>query len=420
MQKRILVLMFGCLLLLYGRGEAGAEEIGKGEEKKFGFSMGGSIGAVGINGQMYYRVALQPVLKFGKLKAGLNLKLDWNDTEGIKPYTPEDWVNLILFIQWAEKGEKPVYFRIGDLQTATLGHGFIVCRYSNMTPKAYLGAYRNIGVEFDLNMNEWGFESIFNNILGVTLCGVRGYVRPFKLAGAEIPILSELAVGGSYATDINTGVYVDSNTNLVGTNVNIWGADIDLPIIPEWLIYYIDFAQIVNHGWGAATGVMGGKDWDFLSFNYKFEYRNTGDDFLPRFFDNYYEFSKPKLIHSSTPDRYTGWCGELTLGILKAVYILVSYDDSFKGPTKLDGHPWLHANLTLTENLFAITKQKISISGDYDHKNLHLGKIEDIIIQARLSYGISQNVDMIYVYTQKYTPAGQPVRSTSIEARMHF
>ena len=57
-----------------------------------GLVWGGSIGAVNLDGVMYYRVALQPVFKIGKLKAALNLSVTWNDTSGIKPYTANDWL----------------------------------------------------------------------------------------------------------------------------------------------------------------------------------------------------------------------------------------------------------------------------------------------------------------------------------------
>jgi len=269
-------------------------------------------------------------------------------------------------------------------------------------------------------MDEWGFESIFNNILGPNLCGIRGYVKPLKLADSEIPILNELALGVSYATDVETGVYVDTYTNLPEKNVQIIGADLDLPILDGWLIYFFDIAHILNHGDGWATGFMGGKDFNFLSLAYKFEYRNLGSDFLPRFFDNYYEFSKPKLVQSPSDVRYNGWYGELNFSILKAVGILISYEDSFKGASKIEGNPRLHGTLILNENLFAITNQRISVSAEYDHKNFDRGRAEDIAIQGKFLYGVSQNVDIIYVYTQRYTSDGNPIRSTSIETKLHF
>jgi len=388
------------------------------------FSMGGSVGAISINNQMWYRVALQPTFKlFGKLKAAFNLSLTWNDTEGIKPWQAEDWANLILYIQWAEKGERPLYFRIGDLQTATLGHGFIVNRYSNMNRRAYENGWRNIGVEFDLDMDKYGVESIFNNILDISMVGVRPFGRPFKIFGADIPILNELAVGISYATDLQTGTYVDTTNVVMGPQVQILGADIDLPIIKKLLIYYIDWATLLTQtkGNGWTTGFMGGAAMDFFSLDYRFEYRNIGADFSPQFFDTYYEMGKPKFL-SSSKERYNGWYGELNIGLFRAVCILVSYEDMFRDSMKLEGRPWLHAGLTLNENLFSITRQRISIGADYDHKNLDKGRIEDQIIQGRISYGVSENVDIVYVYTQRYIPGTPPVpiRSTSIETRLHF
>ena len=404
MRKIILVFVMVMGLTVSGKVWAGEN-----------FSMGGSIGAIGINGQMWYRVALQPVLKFGKLKAGLNLALTWNDTDGIKKWQAEDWANLILFIQWAEKGEKPLYFRIGDLQTATLGHGFIVSRYSNMNRRAYDNGWRNIGIECDVDFDKFGTETIFNNILGLSMIGVRPYLRPFKLAGAEIPILDEMAIGVSFATDIETGAY--SDTALLDSKVQILGADIDLPIIKGLLTYYIDWAMLLTqtNGYGWATGFMGGKGFGFLDLSYKFEYRNIGENFSSQFFDNYYEMSKPKLLSSSS-DRFNGWYGELNIGILKAVYLLVSYEDIFKDGTKLEGRPWLHAGLTLNENLFSFIKQRISLSVSYDHKNLYLGRAMDQVMQVSFSYGVSQNADIIYVYTQR----GDSIRSTNIETRLHF
>ena len=391
------------------------------------FSMGGSIGALSINGAMWYRVALQPVMKFNKLKVGLNLNLTWNDTDGIKHWGREEWANLILFIQWAGKGDKPLYFRIGDLQSATLGHGFILNRYSNMSRAAYLNAYRNIGLELDLDFDKWGTETVLSNIFldSATVYGLRPYVRPFKIIGVDIPVLSNLAIGVSYATDAVTGVYVKDNAGtktIPEGRVDMVGVDLDLPILDSMLIYYIDYAQILLHGNGWATGFMGGKGWDFFSIDYRFEYRNLGSDFSPQFFDSYYEMGKPKLIDSSPADRCNGWYGELNFGILKAVYILFSYEDAFRSAGKVEGNPRLHAGLTLSENLFSITKQRINISGTYDHKNLGAipEKPDDQMMQAMVSYGVSENVDIIYVYTQKYSPDGQKINSTSIETKLRF
>ena len=381
------------------------------------WSMDAGMGALNLDGVMYYRFALQPVFKIGKLKAALNLSLTWNDTNGLKNYENEDWLNLILYLQWAEKGDQPVYARLGSLEAATLGNGLIINRYSNLTPKAYNNGYHNLGVEFDLDLKRWGFETILNNVLDPSLAGVRLFVRPINF-----PFLDNLVIGASYATDFNTGPFWTPYLNDTITqdiSTQIWGADIGLPIIGKYLRWYADFAQILNHGNGYTTGVKG----DVWLLYYRAEYRNIEADFVPGYFNNYYEFSKPLFLNKPTSgERLNGYLGELGLDIMGFANIGVYYEDSLNnGGGSSVGYPLMHGQLTLNSKLFeTIIKQRISAGLSYDQRNLNSPlTTETAIWEGKLLYGISSNVDMIYIYNQRYDN-GQPVRTSSIQTQIHF
>lgn len=404
------------------------EKAGKKEEKKEekkedkpkgpkAFNIDGMIGAVNLDGMMYYRVAVQPVMKFGKLKAALNLSVTWNDTTGIRPWTANDWANLILYLQWAEKGERPLYFRLGNIMEATLGQGFIVDRYSNLTLAAMQGGYRNIGLEFDLDMKTWGFETLLNNVLSPSVVGIRPFFRPI-----QVPFFDEFTMGFTLATDLNSGPTLTTGPK---NNVQIAGADLSQPILGKWLRWYADGALMVTswdfvnelRGNGWTTGFTG----DAWILKYRAEYRNMDTDFIPRYFSNYYETSKPLALADHSGIRNEGYYGELGLDIFKFANIAFSYENSLEttGASKA-GYPRVHGMLSLNDSLFMIFKQKISVAGSYDVSSLNDPVNSQTTMQVNLLYGISEGVDMIYIFTQKSTPGSGMVTTSQISTQIHF
>ena len=104
---------------------------------------------------------------------------------------------MIRYVRWAHKGI-PLYVRIGELDNALLGHGFIMEGYQNSSSYDL----RKTGMELDLNFNEFGIESMTSDLADAGVTGVRGYVKPLKLTPLDkIPVINNFEIGATYVTD---------------------------------------------------------------------------------------------------------------------------------------------------------------------------------------------------------------------------
>ena len=97
-------------------------------------TLDGGIGMTWIDDQAYYNISFMPDISIGKLGVGLNLSLLYNvDTGHIRS---EDWdsgydyARVIRYVRWGHKGDR-FYTRVGALDAARIGHGFILGYYNN-------------------------------------------------------------------------------------------------------------------------------------------------------------------------------------------------------------------------------------------------------------------------------------------------
>ena len=135
------------------------------------------FGATFIDGEAYYLVCFTPEVAFGQLGVGLDLNLRFN-TQGklrMGDYVHfEDYLRIIRYVRWAQKGD-PLYVRVGQLDYSLLGHGSIIYDYRNSASYDM----RRTGIELDLNWEKFGLESIYSDITGRGLLGLRGYVNTY-------------------------------------------------------------------------------------------------------------------------------------------------------------------------------------------------------------------------------------------------
>jgi hypothetical protein len=272
-------------------------------------SVNGGVGITFIGDTAYTTFTIAPEFAFGKLGIGLNIELLFNNEDGFK-FRKEGWdkgagaFRMIRYLRWGLKGD-PFYTRIGSLQSATLGNGFIMGYYSNESSYDR----RKIGLELDMDFGIFGLESMTSNLGNIfEIVGGRLFVRP--LHTTEIPVLENLEVGGTYVTDLNPDNDKDTNDG-----VYEWGADLTIPIIKmdifNWKIYS-DYAKINNYGSGTAFGTLVSVPNIIGAFGIyaKMEKRFLGDRFLPNYFNTLYEIDrrdKPAAFYFPDDDAYSGY-----------------------------------------------------------------------------------------------------------------
>ena len=94
-----------------------------------------------INGDAYVRLQLQPEIPLGKFGLGLDIVLLYNPyaenagdqflaEDGEAWDSASTWLRLIRYFSYG-KPYDPFYFRLGEFDYLTIGHGSIMSGYSN-------------------------------------------------------------------------------------------------------------------------------------------------------------------------------------------------------------------------------------------------------------------------------------------------
>ncbi|MBA4250773.1 MAG: hypothetical protein C0425_01925 [Chlorobiaceae bacterium] len=318
---------------------------------------GGGLGMNWIDGDPYFSLNFSPEISFANFGVGLDLRLDFNKegkirTENFNDFS--DYLSLISYIRYGIKND-PVFIKLGKINYYSLGHGSIMHLYRNTTGIDN----RKIGLVTDINFGAFGFESIYSNFAEASVFALRGFVNPLKFTPAgDIPIIGNLEVGASYASDFhkNSGITGGSyNTVTEVFNVtsdegaiNIIGVDVGLPIINTSMFgatIYFDAVKIINFGSGTAAGLMMNLNGlGAFSASMKLERRWNGENYIPSYFNSFYElerfnvnkstgsFSSKALLLKSGIKSDNGIYGALGINFLGLIDVFGSYQRLDKAP----------------------------------------------------------------------------------------
>ncbi len=381
------ILLLICSSIVFSQ----AKDAGPSAMGKSGGSLPMGFGATFIDNEMYYLINIAPEVAFGDLGVGLDLNLRFNTKGKIRPgdyETFEDYLRIIRYVRWAQKGD-PFYIRVGQLDYSLLGHGSIIYNYRNSASYDM----RKVGIELDLNFEKYGFESMYSDISGKGLLGLRGYVKPLKFTSlAKIPVINNFEVGATYARDLSDSS--DYTTNSTGAlekqgGLTIIGFDLGLPIISYPMIkssLYFDYAKIVSYGSGVSTGInMSFSGLGVVQVRGKYELRFNGKNYLPAYFNALYErdrFNPATQRSKSDTLKYVaaskGYYGEAVISILGTLNIICGY----QAPFDINNQGIMHAELQLPDIA------GIVIRGAYD--KTRIGKVfkldDNTILSGEIGY----------------------------------
>lgn len=297
--KKIIVGMFAIVFAFSVPAKAQLADGGYGyfgPGQQGGMFMGG-MGLSVIDDQTYFSINLRPELAFGKFGVGLNVNFLYDTKTG--HIRSKDWdsgydyFRLIRYLRYGYKWD-PVYVRVGSLDAARLGHGLILNYYTNEANYDE----RKIGLAFDLDFGQFGFETIASNLGRAELVGMRAYYRPLVNL-IDVPIIKNLALGGTFAHDFDPDTW-----DATDDGVSAFGLDVELPLLKIGILnsmLYFDWAQLSGYssiedksrqfGSGRAAGLMVslGNLAGFIDLSAKLERRWLGEEFSPSFFDPFYE-----------------------------------------------------------------------------------------------------------------------------------
>ncbi len=296
-----------CLALFVFSGVAFAQET---SPMDFGFDLG--VGVESFNepdgtSVAWQTLSLLPDFAFGKFGIGLDLTLHFNFTGGEDnaiEIRKADWVptgdvtflELYLpkfrYVRWGFRGD-PLYIKLGSIDDATLGNGFIMGNYANTL---FLPETRIFGLNFDLDGNLFnfpyvGFQSFVGNLASPDVIGGRLFVRP--LAWLTMPILPHLEIGYSVVGDMDPFRYTEDPTvygyaSGNGQSIVVHGADFRLPLIANDIISLATFGDVVFEG-SHAGGMLGAGARLFKVLPIMAQIRILGTNFIPVYFGATYD-----------------------------------------------------------------------------------------------------------------------------------
>ncbi|HVO38025.1 MAG TPA: hypothetical protein VMV03_03255 [Spirochaetia bacterium] len=301
--------------------------------------VGFEIGSITIDGVTYGKVIIEPTFTFGKLKTALYLPIIYKQNmldpgDWYHPLGNDEWSfgrdqggdtgktiqdigrDLILKIKYIEYGRQrdPFFFKAGNLEDITIGHGLIMRNYAN---DADFPAVRRIGLNVGADLSGGGFEAMVNDAADPDVVGGRLYVRPIPGFRA--------ALGVSALVDFNPARDFPGGPDSVGAPIFINpGVDFDLPFVESdafGLIFFTDGAVMLPYfrssylsikqglvmnavydpsssmpvkNWGAAAGFFG--NLFIPDFTWRVEYRYFTGIFQPQFYDSGYERLRPQYV----------------------------------------------------------------------------------------------------------------------------
>ncbi|GAB1432665.1 hypothetical protein MASR2M29_12900 [Spirochaetota bacterium] len=306
--------------------------------------VGMEIGSITINGETWAKAVIQPNFKFGKLGLGLYLPIiyssnlfdpqSWYHPAGNdewsfgfdKGWNKDNWSSALLdaandialkikYIEYGKQFTDPFYFKFGNLNNFTVGHGLIMRNYANDSD---FPSVRQLGVNLGVDAGSWGFEVMTNDLIKSEVFGGRLFIRP-------IPDF-KLALGFSGVADINPASVVNESeqADKFGNPIFIASAiDLDLPIVSSSVLgirMFADAAVMVPYvrdnfnlngntgesglrydmiltdsglqNWGASGGFIG----NILFVDWRLEYRYFTGAFRPAFFDTSYDRRRASLV----------------------------------------------------------------------------------------------------------------------------
>lgn len=311
---------------------------------------GGGLGLTWIDGKPHYNIRLFPEIAFSNIGIGLDLNMEFNSDGNIRTENFNEFSDYLSIIRYFRYGQKhdPVYVRLGALDYASLGHGSIIYMYNNSPSYDK----RRNGLEFDIDFGLFGFESVYSSFGESGLFGIRGYTRPLQFTELKnVPILGNLEVGATYATDFHeyadvTAIQHDPVANTYSPmidngNMAIWGLDLGLPILRAKILnvdVYYDYVKIVDYGDGSAVGVkLDFNGLGLVDVTTKFERRINSEQYMPSYFNSLYEIERYNLDTTSGTFRSkaitlansggggNGYYGELRVSIINTFDIIGTY-----------------------------------------------------------------------------------------------
>ncbi len=342
------------------------------------------------------KAIIQPKFAFGKLKVALYLPIIYKEdmfsvSDWYRPEDNNEWSfgrdqgewdeialdalnDLILkirYVQWADN-RAPFFFKVGNLDNFTVGHGSIMRNYAN---DLNFPAERKVGLNLGVNREKGGVELMVNDAAAPEIFGGRVHFRPFapnfKLgfglsALADInPERVEFGSGADWGRPMFFNVGLDVDQPIIEKDMLKMILFADTALMIPYFLYPVDttvdtieytvpaglateaiWYENTPRNWGVDAGIFG----NLFVVDYRLEFLYSLGTFRPFFYGPMYDLEsldnvKDVVAYLDDPslakwDTQTmGIYGELGYTMEKVFYISGGYE--WNWPINLaSGEPW--------------------------------------------------------------------------------
>ncbi len=354
-------------------------------------TLAGGLGMTWIDGRPYTTFTIAPDISLGKFGIGiyLQLLLDNQNQFTLRKDEYQGGAGILRAIRYIRYGRKydPFYVRVGMLEMASLGNGFLMWNYNNGSNYDK----RKIGLALDADLGTFGFETVASNLNTLELVGANVFVRPFRFFMPEALLLKDIRVYSTFVMDRGVPTLQGSTRNIQAFG---FGADLhwlDYPFIKSFI--YADFGKFKDYGSGQAVGItgivpdLGG----ILGVAAKFEKRFLDEQFIPNFFGPMYDLSRTPVptvnafeLLENAP-KSEGYFGQLTGHIAQKIRLIGNYQ-------RLNGKKYsgiLHLEASAPDLIPQIELRayydKSNIESFRDARTLDINSIATVEVSYRLN-----------------------------------
>lgn len=278
----------------------------------------GGMGFDKINGQDYAHVSLSPDFDFRPLLIGVDLNM-YAALGAARGYDSE--LQPITLRKVAYEDDSGGYgLKWGRLTNITFGYGLLMDQFDSGSGGTMAFTTKKAGV---LGYVNWEPVKVEGLMTGRNVKAVRAAYTQYDSFVFGQPMV----IGATYASD-SDGVYDDVYGRSLRAKQDAYGVDVGLPIGGDFFTVYTEYTKLVDQGQGMNTGVRG----DFFgSYDYRFEYRRLGTDFVPGYFNDSYEATAFSFLTDAPHTAINGFLGSLGAtfldGQMKAGAMYEKYDD---------------------------------------------------------------------------------------------
>ncbi|HEY9595542.1 MAG TPA: FecR family protein [Spirochaetia bacterium] len=426
--------------------------------------LGVEIGSVTIGGVTWSKVVVSPTFQLGNLKAALYLPVIYqgdmfNPADYYKPAGNNEWsfgtdqgsdpwkiagdiaTDLFLKIKYVEWGRQrdPFFFKVGNLNDITIGHGLIMRNFAN---DADFPSVRRVGVNVGMDFGGAGIEAMVNDAADPDLVGGRFFVRPVPNFKA--------ALGVSAVVDLDPAKDAPGGSSTYGSPIFINpGVDLDIPFFESDFFSIVAFADAAGmipyfqsaygsiapgfqwnamfpggtanptdiRNWGVAAGLFG--NLIIRDFTWRLEYRDYTGAFLPQFYGPAYERQRLTYVNRvidflANPGNYTGQTmgifGEGGIALSKLFSFKMSYfwpwsQDPTTGAFNFEDDQFV-ATFVLEKGVIPV----VNIWGTVSYERTNFiptfiqtgsGSLFDAntVVSASVNYSVTSNLDVSLLYT---------------------